>query len=274
MNFNIISNEGISHPFNSVFQKFFVVVITLFLAFQRAQNQELPSLNSSDNDREYATGEPKLYPAAMDTRSYYFTTLGNGLRVLLISNPYVMQSSVSLNVAAGSYYDPPDFMGLAHFCEHMIFYGTKQFPLADTFTNYVLAHGGYENAATSTADTTYYFNILSLYLDKSLHIFSQFFISPLFQEEHMQGELNVVNEEHQRRLQDPERKVTQLIKHVSSREHQFYKFCIGNLKTLNKSNLRDQLLQFYHQRYSANMVSEIALNKNVLGKLKFTSCVC
>ena len=52
--------------------------------------------------------------------------LQNGLEILLISDPGIDQSSASMAVSAGSWDDPAEYPGMAHFCEHMLFLGTEK----------------------------------------------------------------------------------------------------------------------------------------------------
>jgi len=54
-------------------------------------------------------------------------TLRNGLRVIATPMPSARSLSLTLAVRAGSVYDPPNGIGLAHFLEHLIFKSTKDF---------------------------------------------------------------------------------------------------------------------------------------------------
>jgi insulysin len=57
--------------------------------------------------------------------------------------------SVSLSVNVGSFNNPPDRQGLAHFLEHMIFMGSEKYPNENAFFELISASGGYANAYTS-----------------------------------------------------------------------------------------------------------------------------
>ena len=61
-------------------------------------------------------------------RSYELFTLENGMNVITISDPETLTSAASMTVALGSMSDPEDLPGLAHFIEHMLFLGTKEYP--------------------------------------------------------------------------------------------------------------------------------------------------
>lgn len=91
----------------------------------------------------------------MDERDYKALTLDNGMRVLLISDPKSSRSAAALDVHAGGFSDPSDRSGLAHFCEHMSFLGTKKYPEENEFSEFLSANGGSSNAFTDSEDTVY-----------------------------------------------------------------------------------------------------------------------
>src|SRR5690348_6015188 len=47
--------------------------------------------------------------------------LKNGMLVYLISDPGTKQSAAGICVEAGSWHDPKEYPGMAHFLEHMLF---------------------------------------------------------------------------------------------------------------------------------------------------------
>jgi insulysin len=49
----------------------------------------------------------------------------------------------------GSWSDPEDVLGLAHFCEHAVFLGSEAFPSEDGYDAWLSEHGGSYNAYTS-----------------------------------------------------------------------------------------------------------------------------
>ena len=58
-------------------------------------------------------------------RSYRHVILSNDLECVLVSDPTTDKSSAAMQVSVGHMSDPKDLPGLAHFCEHMLFQGTK-----------------------------------------------------------------------------------------------------------------------------------------------------
>ena len=128
-----------------------------------------------------------------DERKYRPLTLPNGLRVLLISDPASSRSAAALDVHVGSFSDPEEVPGLAHFCEHMSFLGTEKYPEEGDFATFLASHGGSSNAYTDNEDTVYYFDVNADFLQEALDRFAQFFIAPLFTASATARELNAID---------------------------------------------------------------------------------
>lgn len=80
--------------------------------------------------------------------------------------------------------EPKDLPGLAHFCEHMLFLGTKKYPVENEFTQFLTQNGGSYNAYTANDHTNYYFSTktesLQPALDRLRLIFSCYVIVVFF----------------------------------------------------------------------------------------------
>ena len=214
-----------------------------------------PSMTPPPFSDENCTDDQVVCLSKLDNRSYQVTTLKNGLRVLLISDPNSNISAAAMDIPAGSFNDPKEYEGLAHFCEHMLFIGTGKYPNLNQYSNYLQTHGGSDNAYTSTQNTNYFFNIQADYFSQALDMFAHFFIDPLFSVGSVMDEMNAVNAEHQKNLQNDGWKLWQLLKNVSNPAHPFSQFNTGSLETLNKSDVHEQLWHYYNTSYSANTVS-------------------
>lgn len=71
----------------------------------------------------------------------------------------------------GSLSDPVNISGLAHFCEHMLFLGTKKYPKENEYSQFLSEHAGSSNAFTSGEHTNYYFDISHEHLQGALDRF-------------------------------------------------------------------------------------------------------
>jgi secreted Zn-dependent insulinase-like peptidase len=241
------------HLVQTVVKYFLLLAFTLFLGACSHQ-PNLPQVLKSPNDQ----------------RDYAYLTLDNALDVLVISDPGTSKAAASLDINIGSADDPEDMPGLAHFLEHMLFLGTEQYPEADEYQKFISEHGGSHNAYTSLEHTNYFFDIDADYLKPALDRFSQQFISPLFNEEYVEREVNAVHSEFSAKLKDDGRRYLSALKASLNPAHPYTKFSVGNLKTLRDSEqqkLRDRLLAFYDTEYSANRMKLTILGKEPLPAL-------
>ena len=147
---------------------------------------------------KFAKGE--IRKRALDERQYRALELDNGIRVVLVSDPSSSRSAAALDVNVGAFSDPREVPGLAHFCEHMSFLGTEKFPKEEEFSSYLSSHGGSSNAYTDSEDTVYYFDVNAEFTQEALDRFSQFFISPLFTQSATSRELNAIDSEHAKNI--------------------------------------------------------------------------
>lgn len=95
----------------------------------------------------------------LDDRDYRSLVLPNQLEVLLVHDPTVDMGAASISVGVGSYEDPDDLPGLAHFLEHLLFMGTKKYPEESEYGQFLNEHAGRSNAYTSAEHTNYHFDV-------------------------------------------------------------------------------------------------------------------
>ncbi|KUF80876.1 Insulin-degrading enzyme [Phytophthora nicotianae] len=212
--------------------------------------------------------------SALDEREYETFTLCNSLQVLVISDPKTEKSAAAMDVHVGHQSDPEELPGLAHFLEHMLFLGTAKYPDENSYKKFLSSHSGRSNASTSQMHTNFYFDVLSDHLHEALDRFSQFFIAPLFTPGATQREMNAVNSENAKNLQNDHRRLYQLQKSLSNPDHPFHKFGTGNLKTLGTIpsekgiDVRAALLDFHATYYSASIMKLVICGKESLSTLK------
>lgn len=201
-------------------------------------------------------GDVVIKKSPHDRRQYKGIYLDNGLKVLLVSDPNAEKAAAALNVEVGSFNNPADREGLAHFLEHMLFLGTKKYPQASEYSEYISAHGGYNNAWTSNRNTQYYFNILPENLPGGLDRFAQFFIEPMFNVELVDRERHAVNSEYQLSIKKDGWRINEVNNVTANPKHPIVKFSVGSLNTLGDKDkakpVRDDLLDFYNNYYSAD----------------------
>ena len=200
--------------------------------------------------------QPISSPA--DPYSYRHLSLENGLSVLLIATPGTDKASAAMTVDVGSMDDPENREGLAHFLEHMLFLGTEPYPEADAYQHFISQNGGGHNAFTSYRQTTYYFDVDNDQLSAALDRFAPFFISPTFDADYVDLEMNAVNAEYKASLKDDGRRIFSASKLAMNPDFPYTQFSTGNLDTLANrpgSDVRDELIRFYETHYSADRMT-------------------
>ena len=218
-----------------------------------------------------ATQPAIIHKGPNDSREYQYFTLDNQLQVLVISDPTADKAAASLDVNVGSSNDPEDRAGLAHFLEHMLFLGTEKYPDAGAYQQHLNENGGAHNAYTSFDHTNYFFDVKADALASTLDRFAQFFIAPLFTPEYVEREKNAVDSEYQSKIKDDGRRQYDVLKQAINQQHPLAKFSVGSLATLaDRPNqpVRDDLLAFYAQHYSANRMTLVVLGRESTAELK------
>jgi len=209
-----------------------------------------------------------------DPKQYRMMVLNNNLDVLLISKPDADQAAASMSVGVGHFSDPDNLPGLAHFLEHMLFMGTTKYPDENDYSKWISEHGGVDNAYTASEETNYYFEVNANFLNETLNRFAQFFIAPLLSEDSMAREVQAVNSENNKNLDNDDWRFFQLLKSLSNPAHPFHKFGTGNAQTLQiipeslGIDVHASILEFYHQYYVASNMKLVVLGKESLDVLE------
>jgi secreted Zn-dependent insulinase-like peptidase len=200
------------------------------------------------------TATPTLIQKSpLDKREYSYIQLSNGLKVMVVSDKAAKTTAAALVVNAGSYDEPSEHLGLAHYLEHMLFLGTKKFPKPDEFQQFVSQYGGGYNATTKGEQTAFFFHIQPEFIEPALERFSDFFIAPLFNVELMDRELHSVDAEFHLNVNQGSYALHEVDKQTSNYAHPFSRFSAGNVKTLNqKEKLYPAVKAFFKKYYHAN----------------------
>lgn len=241
-------------------------ILTTFLT--ALASNALPVLPASAKGGELAVFN--VASAALDQRSYRGLILTNGLRVLLASDTRVAKGAASMDVQVGYMSDPADLPGLAHFCEHMLFLGTQQFPNEGDFERIVAAGSGSNNAYTAAEETNYYFDVNGDALQPALARFAGFFTTPLFSPSATAREVNAIDSEHSKNLQSDFWRFEQLFKLRADPSHPYAKFGTGNRQTLRDGDAgaRSALLDFHARYYQADRMSLALIGPQSLDALQ------
>ncbi|KAK1348553.1 metalloprotease [Hamiltosporidium tvaerminnensis] len=190
-----------------------------------------------------------------DDCKYEYLQLKNGVKVIYISDINADRSACAVSIKTGSYDDPNDYSGLAHFLEHMLFMGTEKYPSENEFFDYISKYGGESNAYTDNKLTLYYFDILHRKFKGALDRFSYFFKKPLFIENTVDREIMAVDSEFKKGLSSESYRIRRMLEICYHPDLPESNFTVGNLETLKKPQIRNKLIEFWSQNYHTADIS-------------------
>eukprot|EP00923_Selenidium_pygospionis_P057624 GHVN01100854.1.p1 GENE.GHVN01100854.1~~GHVN01100854.1.p1 ORF type:complete len:908 (+),score=81.13 GHVN01100854.1:5876-8599(+) len=208
---------------------------------------------------------PAIIKSDSDTREYRYIVLDNGLCAMLVHDKDTDISSASLSVGSGSR-DDGDIPGLAHFLEHLLFMGTEKYPGENDYSQFLAEHGGSSNAYTCYEHTNYYFDVTKSHLFEALDRFAQFFIAPLLLDGSIERERLAVDSEYKMYLKNDYWRLSQVVKHVSDKEHPFNAFSVGTKETLDVPI--ERVRQFYEENYSADRMCLVVYGREDVFRLE------
>nr|XP_009681623.1 PREDICTED: nardilysin-like [Struthio camelus australis] len=183
-------------------------------------------------------------------------------------------SVAALCVAVGSFCDPEDLPGLAHFLEHMVFMGSLKYPDENGFDVFLKKHGGSDNASTDCERTVFHFDIQQQYFKAALDRWAQFFIHPLMIRDAIDREVEAIDSEYQLAKPSDANRRELLLGSLAKRGHPMRKFFWGNAETLKhepkKSNIDiyTRLKDFWQSYYSAHYMNLVVQSKETLDTLE------
>lgn len=169
---------------------------------------------------------------------------------MLVPMQDVQSVSIGLYMRTGTRDETPEINGIAHFLEHMVFKGSKNYPKTEDLM-ILEATGGYKNAGTAQEYTVFEAKLPSDKLDLGLSVLSDIILNPLLKSEEVEGEKKTILEEISRRNDQSEELVMENFYTMR------YKNALTTLGTEEsvKSLHRDQFLTFWQKNYnSANLL--------------------
>uniref|UniRef100_A0A4W6E8D1 Nardilysin convertase n=1 Tax=Lates calcarifer TaxID=8187 RepID=A0A4W6E8D1_LATCA len=188
------------------------------------------------------------------------------------------QSAAALCVGVGSFSDPSDLPGLAHFLEHMVFMGSEKYPSENGFDAFLKKHGGSDNASTDCERTIFQFDVQRKSFKEALDRWAQFFICPLMIRDAIDREVEAVDSEYQLAKPSDSHRKEMLFGSLAKPGHPMGKFCWGNAQTLKqepkkkKINVYKRLRAFWKKHYSAHYMT-LAVQSKGENNLSHSLCI-
>src|SRR5215467_15301654 len=122
------------------------------------------------------------------------TVLPNGLTIITEQMNHVRSASVGIWVRSGSRHEAASLNGISHFIEHTLFKGTRNRTSREIAVESD-AIGGHVDAFTSREVASYYVKVLDDHLPRAFDLLADLVTAPLFADEELDRERNVIMEE-------------------------------------------------------------------------------
>jgi zinc protease len=129
--------------------------------------------------------------------------LDNGLEVIVVENHGVPLVTIEITAKNGAYTEPPALDGLSHLYEHMFFKANRAIPNQERYLERTRELGMSWNGTTSDERVNYFFTLHKNDLDDGLQFMNDAIRYPLFLEDELLREREVVNAEFDRNEANP-----------------------------------------------------------------------
>jgi zinc protease len=129
--------------------------------------------------------------------------LANGLEVIVVEHHGVPIATVEIDVRNGSFTQTPGFEGLAHLYEHMFFNANLDSPSQEEFQAKLSSIGAIFNGTTNEEQVNYYLTVPNDRTEEGMALLAQALRAPLFLEDELEREREVVIGEYDRAESNP-----------------------------------------------------------------------
>jgi predicted Zn-dependent peptidase len=180
------------------------------------------------------------------------TTLHNGIRVITQTIPHAYSVSIGIWVTNGSRNERPEFNGVSHFIEHLLFKGTEQ-RTALQIAREIDSIGGVLNAFTGREFVCYYAKVLADYLPKAVDLLSDIFLNSRFPEDEIDKERQVILQEIKMLEDNPDDYIHDLFHQNVWHGHPLGMPIIGTVPSVEQLT-RDFIVDYKNDHYRADEI--------------------
>jgi predicted Zn-dependent peptidase len=173
--------------------------------------------------------------------------LPNGLIVLTEEMQHIRSVSIGIWVKSGSRDEDPEWNGISHFVEHMVFKGTKH-RTAEDIARQVDSIGGNMDAFTAKECVCFNVKVLDEHLPIALEVLGDLTLNPIFDAQDISRERSVILEEIKMDEDSPDYLVHEIFAQNFWKDHPLGKPILGTKDTVRRFE-RDRVLEFYGQRF-------------------------
>ncbi len=185
--------------------------------------------------------------------------LSNGLTVITEQMQHIRSASIGIWLQTGSRDEDPEWNGISHFIEHMVFKGTKH-RTAEEIARQVDSIGGNMDAFTAKECICFNVKVLDEHVPTALDILSDLVLNPVFDANDIARERGVIMEEIKMDEDNPDYLVHEIFTQNFWKDHPLGKPILGTKETVKRFE-RQSVLEAYSHRFApGNIVVSAAGN--------------
>ncbi len=185
--------------------------------------------------------------------------LPNGLTVITEQMQHIRSASIGIWLQTGSRDEDPEWNGISHFLEHMVFKGTKH-RTAEEIARQVDSIGGNMDAFTAKECICFNVKVLDEHIPTALDILSDLVLNPVFDAADIARERGVILEEIKMDEDNPDYLVHEIFTQNFFKDHPLGKPILGTKETVKRFE-RQPVVEAYGHRFApGNIIVSAAGN--------------
>jgi predicted Zn-dependent peptidase len=194
-----------------------------------------------------ALPSPAWRPLADELRNIQREVLPNGLTVLTEQMEHIRSVSIGIWVKTGSRNEDPEFNGISHFVEHMVFKGTET-RSAEDIARQIDSIGGNMDAFTAKECICFNVKVLDEHLPIALDVLCDLVLHPVFDARDITRERGVIMEEIKMDEDSPDYLVHEIFTQNFWKDHPLGKPILGTKETVRRFE-QPLLFDYYNTRF-------------------------
>src|SRR5580704_10641055 len=183
-----------------------------------------------------------------ETRNIHREVLPNGLTIITEQMQHIRSVSIGIWIKSGSRDEDPQWNGISHFIEHMVFKGTKH-RSAEDIARQVDSIGGGMDAFTAKECICFNVKVLDDHLPIALDVLSDLVLHPTFTAEDIARERGVILEEIKMDEDSPDYLVHEIFTQNFWKDHPLGKPILGTKETVRRFD-QPLVLDYWTKRFN------------------------
>jgi predicted Zn-dependent peptidase len=188
-----------------------------------------------------------------ELRNIERAVLPNGLVVISEEMQHIRSVSIGIWIKSGSRDEDPQWNGISHFVEHMVFKGTKH-RSAEDIARQVDSIGGNMDAFTAKETICFNIKVLDDHLPIAMDVLSDLVLNPVFETKDITRERSVILEEIKMDEDNPDYLVHEIFTQNFWKDHPLGKPILGTKETVRRFE-QPVIFDYWGQRFNpSNMI--------------------